>query len=71
MEGGGVHEGEHEVTEAEVREEGEGVGAGGGGGREDEEEDLADVVVALEVGEVGIGSEDADYEVVEFCFFPF
>jgi hypothetical protein len=32
-------------------------------GREHEEEDLADVVVALEVAEVGVATEDFDYEI--------
>lgn len=52
--------GEHEVADAEGGEAGDGGGAEGG--REDEEQDLADVVVALEVAEVGVAAEDGEDE---------
>ena len=58
--------GEHEVADAEGREAGYGWGAEGVG--EDEEEDLADVVVALEVVEVGVAAEDFEDQVGEEGF---
>lgn len=53
---GGGERGEHEVADPQDGEPGHGEAAQGG--REHEEEDLADVVVALEVAEIGLLAED-------------
>lgn len=58
--------GEHEVADAEGGEAGDGGVAEGRG--EDEEQDLADVVVALEVAEVGVAAEDGEDEGGEVVF---
>lgn len=58
---GRVEGGEHEVADAQRGQAGHCWGAEGGW--EDEQEHLADVVVALEVAEVGVAAEDFDDEV--------
>lgn len=60
---GGLHVREHEVADAEGGEPGDGGGAQGG--RQDEEEDLGDVVVALEVVEVGVAAQYGEDDVGE------
>lgn len=63
---GGLQVWEHEVADAQGREAGEGDGAQGGG--QDEEKDLADVVVALEVVQVRVATEDGEDERGELEF---
>jgi hypothetical protein len=58
--------GEHEVADAQQGEPRS--GGTRGVGTEDEEEDLEDVVVALEVAEGWVESEDGGDEVGEFVF---
>lgn len=58
---GGFEVGQHEIADAQEGETGDGGAAQPG--REDEEEDLGDVVVALEVVNIRVATQDGENEI--------